>query len=121
MAIVDLESTAAALVADGKGILAADETPKTLTKRFDASSTRRPIRGRATAKCFLARWIARFISVVIMQYETIHQQSSIRTPFADVLTQQSIIPGIKVDMARNALRARRPRTSRKASMGYAIG
>lgn len=38
MAIVDLESTAAALVADGKGILAADETPKTLTKRFDASS-----------------------------------------------------------------------------------
>lgn len=56
-----------------------------------------------------------------MQYETIHQQSSIRTPFADVLTQQGIIPGIKVDMARNALRARRPRTSRKASMGYAIG
>ena len=38
MAIVDLESTAAGLVADGKGILAADETPKTLTKRFDALS-----------------------------------------------------------------------------------
>lgn len=38
MAIVDLESTASALVADGKGILAADETRKTLTKCFDALS-----------------------------------------------------------------------------------
>jgi fructose-bisphosphate aldolase class 1 len=36
MAIVELASTAAALVADGKGILTADETPKILTKRFDA-------------------------------------------------------------------------------------
>ena len=36
MATVDLESTAQALVADGKGILAADETPTTLTRRFDA-------------------------------------------------------------------------------------
>jgi fructose-bisphosphate aldolase class I len=46
---------------------------------------------------FGALGIARFISGVIMQDETIHQQSSIRTPFADVLTQQGIIPGIKVD------------------------
>ena len=36
MVTVDLESTAQALVADGKGILAADETPTTLTRRFDA-------------------------------------------------------------------------------------
>jgi fructose-bisphosphate aldolase, class I len=36
IATVDLESTAKALVADGRGILAADETPPTLTRRFDA-------------------------------------------------------------------------------------
>jgi fructose-bisphosphate aldolase class 1 len=49
MYIVNLASTAAALVADGKGILAADETPKTLTKRFDALTwimhTNRPLAG----------------------------------------------------------------------------
>jgi fructose-bisphosphate aldolase class I len=105
MAIVDLESTAAALVADGKGILAADETPKTLTKRLDALNihstpdTRRSYR----EMLFGARGIARLISGVIMQDETIHQQSSMGTPFADMLTQQGIIPGIKVDAGAKRL------------------
>jgi fructose-bisphosphate aldolase class I len=79
MAIVDLESTAAALVAAGKGILAADETPKTLTKRFDSLNvhstpdTRRSYREMP----FTTTGIAQFISGVVMQDETIHQQSSI--------------------------------------------
>jgi len=83
MAIVDLESTAAALVADAKGILAADETPKTLTKRFDALSihSTSDTRGSYREMLFGAPGIARFISGVIMQDETIHQQSSIGTPF----------------------------------------
>jgi hypothetical protein len=105
MSIVDLASKAAALVADGKGILAADETPKTLTKRFDALSipstpdTRRNYR----EMLFGALGIARFISGVIMQDETIYQQNSIGTPFADVLSQQGIIPGIKVDTGAKPL------------------
>jgi len=105
MAIVDLESTASALVADGKGILAADETPKTLTRRFDALNihstpdTRRSYR----EMLFTGMDIARFISGVIMQDETIHQQSAVGAPFADVLAQQGIIPGIKVDAGAKPL------------------
>jgi fructose-bisphosphate aldolase, class I len=105
MASVDLESTAAALVASGKGILAADETPRTLTRRFDALNihstpeTRRMYR----EMLFTTSGIARFISGAIMQDETIHQQSSNGTPFATVLSQQRIIPGIKVDAGAKPL------------------
>jgi len=108
MAICELEGTAAALVAEGKGILAADETPKTLTKRFDAlkiDST--PVTRRSYREMlFSATDIARFISGVIMQDETIHQQSSIGTPFADMLAEQGIIPGIKVDTGAKRLAGR---------------
>jgi fructose-bisphosphate aldolase class I len=105
MSIVDLESTASALVADGKGILAADETPNTLTRRFDALNidstpdTRRSYR----EMLFAGTGIARFISGVIMQDETIHQQSAIGVPFTNVLAQRSIIPGIKVDAGAKRL------------------
>lgn len=105
MAIVDLERTASSLVADGKGILAADETPKTLTMRFDALNiqstpdTRRSYR----EMLFGGTGIARLISGVIMQDETIRQQSSTGTPFADVVLQQGIIPGVKVDAGARRL------------------
>jgi fructose-bisphosphate aldolase class I len=99
MAIADLEMIAKALVADGKGILAADETPTTLTKRFDAlkiGST--PESRRAYREMFFTTpGIAESISGVIMQDETIHQKNSSGTPLADLLTQQGVIPGIKVD------------------------
>jgi fructose-bisphosphate aldolase class I len=104
MAIVDLERTASLLVADGKGILAADETPKTLTKRFDALNiqsnpdTRRSYREMLFAEV----GIARFISGVIMQDETI-QQSAAGAPFANVMAKQGIIPGIKVDAGAKRL------------------
>jgi fructose-bisphosphate aldolase class I len=99
MAIVDLQSTASALVADGKGILAADETPRTLTKRFDALNIHSTPDSRRSYREMLlgAVGIERFISGVIMQDETIHQQSAIGIPFAEVLAQHGVIPGIKVD------------------------
>src|SRR5215467_7905272 len=99
MSLQSLESVAKALVADGKGILAADETPGTLTKRFEAlkiestPETRRAYR----EMLFTTPGAARFISGAIMQDETIHQKSSTGALLADVLTQQGIIPGIKVD------------------------
>jgi fructose-bisphosphate aldolase class I len=105
MANIDLERTAATLVATGKGILAADETPKTLTRRFDALNipstpeTRRSYR----EMLFSTVGVGQFISGVIMQDETIHQRSAIGTPFAEVLTQQGIIPGIKVDAGAKRL------------------
>jgi fructose-bisphosphate aldolase class I len=72
MPIADLEITAKALVSDGKGILAADETPTTLTKRFDAlkiGST--PDSRRAYREMFFTTpGIAESISGVIMQDET---------------------------------------------------
>src|SRR5262249_9333433 len=99
MPIADLEITAKALVSDGKGILAADETPATLSKRFDAlkiGST--PDSRRAYREMLFATpGIAESISGVIMQDETIHQKNSSGMPLADLLRQQGVIPGIKVD------------------------
>jgi fructose-bisphosphate aldolase class I len=105
MATVDLESTAKALVADGKGILAADETPTTLTRRFDAltiDST--PDSRRAYREMFFTTpGVAECISGVILQDETIRQKSSTGTPLADVLAQQGVMPGIKVDTGAKPL------------------
>src|SRR5215510_9519617 len=105
MPIADLEMIAKALVADGKGVLAADETPTTLTKRFDAlkiGST--PDSRRAYRDMFFTTpGVARSISGVIMQDETIHQKSSTGTPLAEVLAKQGMIPGIKVDTGTKSL------------------
>jgi fructose-bisphosphate aldolase class I len=78
----DLERIAAALVASGKGILAADETPPTLTKRFDALGIRSTEQSRRTYRemLFTPVGVAEFISGVIMQDETLRQQSSDGTP-----------------------------------------
>lgn len=95
----DLEDTAQALVAVGKGILAADETVPTVTKRLGAGKIEStPYSRRAYREMFFATpGIAEFISGVIMQDETIRQRDSKGTALVDLLTQQGIIPGIKVD------------------------
>jgi fructose-bisphosphate aldolase class I len=99
MSTTDLGETAQALVADGKGILAADETPGTLTKRLSAlgiestPDTRRAYR----EMFFTAPGAAEYIGGVIMQDETIRQKSSKGTPLIDLLVERGIIPGIKVD------------------------
>src|SRR3954470_4737205 len=97
-----LQELAASLVARGKGILAADETVPTLTRRFDvlhipsAERTRRDYR----EMLFTFPGAAEFISGVILQDETIRQKSAAGGPLAEVLSRQGImpgIPGIKVD------------------------
>ena len=95
----DLERIAAALVAQGKGILAADETVPTLTKRFDTLGIQSTERSRRTYRemLFAAPNEAEFIGGVILQDETIRQKSSAGTPLAQVLATQGILPGIKVD------------------------
>lgn len=101
----DLHGVAAALVAKGKGILAADETPGTLTRRFDAlgipstEDSRRAYR----QMLFTAPGVAEFISGVILQDETIQQQDDAGTPLAQVLAKAGIIPGIKVDRGAKPL------------------
>ena len=101
----DTESTAKTLVADGKGILAADETPSTLTRRFDALGIRSTEQSRRTYRemLFTAPDAVTFISGVIMQDETIRQKSSTGTPFAEVLASRGIVPGIKVDTGAKPL------------------
>ena len=94
-----LESVAKSLVADGKGILAADETVPTLTKRFDTLGIESTEQSRRTYRemLFTSPGAAEFISGAIMYDETIRQMSSGATSLAKILTSQGILPGIKVD------------------------
>ena len=102
---LDTQSTVSTLVADGKGILAADETPGTLTGRFDALGIRSSEQSRCAYRemLFTAPDAATSISGVIMQDETIRQKSSTGTPLAQVLASQGIVPGIKVDTGAKPL------------------
>jgi fructose-bisphosphate aldolase, class I len=101
----DLEVIAAALVADGKGVLAADETAPTLTKRFEALGIPSTEQTRRTYRemLFTAPGAAEFISGAIMYDETIRQKSSGGPPLAQILSSQGIVPGIKVDTGAKPL------------------
>jgi fructose-bisphosphate aldolase class I len=101
----DLESMAGSLVAHGKGILAADETVPTLTKRFDTLGIRSTEQTRRTYRemLFTATGAAEFISGVIMHDETIRQKSSGGTPLVQLLSSLGILPGIKVDTGAKPL------------------
>ncbi len=95
----DLCIVAQALVAKGKGILAADESVSTITKRFEAvgitstDETRRAYR----ELLFTPPGLAEFISGVILYAETIRQSAGDGTPFPQLLHDRGILPGIKVD------------------------
>src|SRR5438105_13546209 len=99
MAAQDLESTARALVADNKGILAADESDGTIKKRFDSIGVESTEENRRAYRdlLFTTEGIEEFISGVILYDETIRQSSADGTPFAKLLAGRGIIPGIKVD------------------------
>jgi fructose-bisphosphate aldolase, class I len=105
MDATDLETTARALVAAGKGILAADESTPTITKRFQAigyastEETRRAYR----EMLFTTPQLSDFISGVILFDETIRQKTKEGTPFVEVLREQKIMPGIKVDKGAKSL------------------
>ena len=100
-----LEQTAHVLVAGGKGILAADETVPTLTKRFSALKIESTADSRRAYRemFFTTPGAAEFISGVILQDETIRQKSALGIPLPEVLTKQEIIPGIKVDRGAKQL------------------
>src|SRR5215470_19977802 len=100
-----LENVAPTLVADGKGILAADETVPTLTRRFDTLGIKSSEQSRCAYRemLFTSPGAAEFISGVIMYDETIHQKSSRGTPLTESLAVQGILPGIKVDTGAKSL------------------
>jgi fructose-bisphosphate aldolase class I len=95
----DLHTTAVAMVADGKGILAADESSGTIARRFQeigVESSEENRRGYREA-LFGAPDLASYISGVILYDETIRQKMSDGTPMPQYLASRGMIPGIKVD------------------------
>jgi fructose-bisphosphate aldolase, class I len=100
-----LEETAQAMVAAGKGILAADESNATMTKRLEAVGAE----STAESRCFLrglmfaAEGAADYISGAIMYDETIRQTTADGTPFPEFLMEKGILPGIKVDTGAKPL------------------
>jgi fructose-bisphosphate aldolase, class I len=101
----DLESIARALVAEGKGILAADESSGTIKKRFDSIGVESTEENRRDYRdlLFTTEGAEEFISGVILYDETIRQATGDGTPFAKYLESRGIIPGIKVDMGAKDL------------------
>jgi fructose-bisphosphate aldolase, class I len=93
------------LVAEGEGILAADETTPTLTRRFDTLGIHSTEESRRTYRemLFTSPSAAEFISGVIMYDETIRQKGSVGPSLVEALTAQGIIPGIKVDTGAKPL------------------
>ena len=94
-----LVQTARALVADKKGILAADESGGTIKRRFDSINVESTEETRRNYREMLFRTagVADFVSGVILFDETIRQAGADGTPLVKVLSDQGIIPGIKVD------------------------
>src|SRR2546423_11031789 len=101
----ELHETAAALVAEGKGILAADESTGTIKKRFDTIGVESTEENRRAYRnlLFTTPGAEEYISGVILYDETIRQQADDGTPFPELLASKGIIPGIKVDQGAKPL------------------
>ena len=100
-----LIETANAIVTEGKGILAADESSPTINRRFEFIAVESTEENRRNYREMLFRTegAADFISGVILFDETIRQIGEDGTPLVDVLVSRSIIPGIKVDKGAKPL------------------
>jgi len=95
----ELHDTARTIVADHRGILAADESTGTIKKRFDAIGLESTEENRRQYRqlLFTAPGMEDSIGGVIMYDETIRQTADDGTPFAEVLASKGVVPGIKVD------------------------
>jgi len=95
----ELEDNARAMVAPGKGILAADESSPTIKKRFDSIGAESTEENRRFYRdmLFTTAGAEAYISGVILFDETIRQKSADGTAFPELLKSKGIIPGIKVD------------------------
>src|SRR6201991_21171 len=107
MDIQELNRIANAMVAKGKGILAADESSGTIKKRFDAINVENIEANRRDYREFMFRTPAMkdYISGVILFDETIRQKAKDGTPLVDIITAAGAVPGIKVDAGAKPLAA----------------
>jgi fructose-bisphosphate aldolase, class I len=100
MNLADLNKVAQAMVASGKGILAADESSGTIKKRFDAIKVASTEDSRRDYREMMLRSkdaMSKYISGVILFDETIWQTAKDGTPLLKLIEQSGAIPGIKVD------------------------
>ena len=100
MNLADLNKIAQAMVAPGKGILAADESSGTIKKRFDAIGVESTEDSRRDYREMMFRTteaMSNYISGVILYDETIWQKAKDGTPLVDLIKKAGAIPGIKVD------------------------
>jgi fructose-bisphosphate aldolase class I len=101
----DLNAIARAMVAPGRGILAADESTGTIGKRFDSISVENIEENRRAYRdmLFTTKGVGDHISGVILYDETLRQKSADGTSFVDLLNKNGVLPGIKVDAGTKAL------------------
>ncbi|KAJ3289203.1 hypothetical protein HK104_007671, partial [Borealophlyctis nickersoniae] len=96
----ELRETARAIVAPGKGILAADESEGTIGKKFSKINVENTPENRRAYRELLftaSPELSKYLSAVILHEETLHQSSSAGEAFPTILAKQGIIPGVKVD------------------------
>jgi len=100
MNLTELNKVAEAMVAPGRGILAADESSGTIKKRFDVIGVQSTADARRDYREMLFRSadaMTKYISGVILYDETIRQDAKDGTPLVKLIAQAGAIPGIKVD------------------------
>ena len=95
----ELRATIAKLVTPGKGILAADESVPTITKRFNALGIESTEETRRAYRALLSTTpgIEDYVAGIILFEETLGQKADDGTPLVDALSRRGIVPGIKVD------------------------
>ncbi|HET7745313.1 MAG TPA: class I fructose-bisphosphate aldolase [Gaiellaceae bacterium] len=105
MGAQELNATANEIVADHRGILAADESTGTIKKRFDSIAVESTEESRRFYRqlLFTAPGMEEFVGGVIMYDETIRQSTDDGTPFAELLQSKGVVPGIKVDTGAHDL------------------
>ena len=108
MNLAELHKIACAMVAPGKGILAADESSSTIKKRFDAIGVESTADSRRDYRELLFRSseaMSKYVSGVILYDETIRQKAKDGTALVALIQQSGAIPGIKVDKGSKPLAA----------------
>jgi len=105
MTATELDTIARAMVAKDKGILAADESSGTITKRFDKIKLDSTEESRRTYRelLFTTPGASDYISGVILYDETIRQKTRDGVPFPEFLSRNGMLPGIKVDLGAKPL------------------
>ena len=106
MNLAQLNQTAEAMVAPGRGILAADESSGTIKKRFDSIGVESSPETRRDYRELLfrsAEAMSKCISGVILYDETIRQNAKDGTPLVKIIEKSGALPGIKVDKGTKPL------------------